>query len=348
MATGRGFFQREQTSLKGQLNMTKTQLMLLRSYSPELIQYVRDNGPVLLPHVSIPIVLSQSPTIQPVTGRVPLSRESVREVERSLALSCTYEDYNSSDAIRHQLQCVIIAFQLVKPTSDFLNLWIQLDSSNMTEMATRDVSDLGKKIGPEPYLNYQQHNCLTKPDVDRAFRLLPNLDRALERNRGSWKHPLVAIHRALVFFCQGYTVSHRDLKQFLWAAGLDSLYASKLVKAKQSSKEIGRRMQQFLGADLKLYEAETVSVPESQVARKHEELKDVVGNIFRLRNALAHGLCIPVDAWLSAQDQPLESGYAYQLIEQTEIALRLTLIKLLEDHTFFDVFSDAARLDAYF
>ena len=143
--------------------MAKTHLILLRSCSSDLIQEVRNNGPVLFPHVPIPIVLSQPPTIQSGTGRVPLSQESVREIERSLALSCAYEDRNSSETVRHQLQCVTIALQLVKPTSDFLNLWILLDGNNMTEMVARDVSDLGKKIGPEPYLNYQQHNCLLRP-----------------------------------------------------------------------------------------------------------------------------------------------------------------------------------------
>jgi hypothetical protein len=279
---------------------------------------------------------------------VPLSQESVREIERSLALSCAYEDRNSSETVRHQLQCVTIALQLVKPTSDFLNLWILLDGNNMTEMVARDVSDLGKKIGPEPYLNYQQHNCLTEADVKRASSLLLNLDRALDKSSGSWNHHLLAIHRALIFFCQGYTVTPWDLNQFLWAAGLDCLYASKLDRKKQGSQEIGRRMQQLLGANSKLYEADTVSVPIHQAARNRKELKDVTADIFKLRNAFAHGLPIPDGKWLSPQGKPLESGYAYQLVEQTEIALRLTLIKLLVDQALFDVFSDAARLDASF
>jgi hypothetical protein len=107
-------------------------------------------------------------------------------------------------------------------------------------------------------------------------------------------------------------------------------------------------MQQLLGANSKLYEADTVSVPIHQAARNRKELKDVTADIFKLRNAFAHGLPIPDGKWLSPQGKPLESGYAYQLVEQTEIALRLTLIKLLVDQALFDVFSDAARLDASF
>jgi hypothetical protein len=61
-----------------------------------------------------------------------------------------------------------------------------------------------------------------------------------------------------------------------------------------------------------------------------------------------HGLPIPDIAWLSDKGQPSESGYAYQILEQTEIALRLTLLRILEDQTLFETFSDSVRLDSYF
>lgn len=328
--------------------MAKTQLMLLPSCSQELIQRVRNNGQLEILKVPHLIVLSQAPAIRPQTGRVPLSAECVRQVEQSLALSCRYEDEAGGNAVCHQLRCAATALQLIKPISDFLNLWMQLDDENTPELAARDIADLGKRIGPEPYLSYQQHNCLTEGDVKRASLLMPSLNTALQPGNGSWMHPRLAIHRALVFFCQGYTVPHRDLKQFLWAAGLDCLYASKLDRKKQGSREIGRRMCTFLDANLKLYEADIVAVPTHQDQRNRKMVQDVVSDIFKLRNALAHGLSVPDAGWLSRQDQPVESGYAYQLIEQTEIALRLTLIKLLENQPLFDIFSDASRLDAYF
>ena len=328
--------------------MAKTQLMLLPSCSQELIQRVRNNGQLEILKIPRLILLSQAPAIQPQTGRVPLSVECVRQVDRSLVLSCKYEDETGGDGVCHQLRCASIALQLIRPTSDFLNLWMQLDDQNTPEMAARDIADLGKRIGPEPYLSYQQHNCFAESDVKRAALLMPSLNMALEPSSGSWTHPLLAIHRALVFFCQGYTVPHRDLKQFLWAAGLDCLYASKLDRKKQRSPEIGRRICALLGANLKLYEADTVAVPSHQDQRNRKTVQDVVADIFRLRNALAHGLPIPDASWLSVQGQPVESGYAYQLIEQTEIALRLTLTKLLENQSLFDIFSDASRLDAYF
>jgi hypothetical protein len=125
-------------------------------------------------------------------------------------------------------------------------------------------------------------------------------------------------------------------------------YASKLDWKKQRSAQITRRMRVLLGSKLNLYEADTVSTPAHQTPRTHMELGDVSRDIFRLRNAFARGLLIPNTAWLSIDGQPPESGYAYQLLEQTEIALRLTLLRILEDESFFDTFSDSVLLDSYF
>jgi hypothetical protein len=60
-----------------------------------------------------------------------------------------------------------------------------------------------------------------------------------------------------------------------------------------------------------------------------------------------HGL--PLDAkWLSNPGDPVESGYAYLLLECTEILLRTTLLKIMEDGTLLQTFKDPVRLDSYF
>ena len=71
-------------------------------------------------------------------------------------------------------------------------------------------------------------------------------------------------------------------------------------------------------------------------------------DVFKLRNAFAHGLSIPDPKWLTTPGQPEETGYGYQLVEQTEILLRLSLLTILESPTVFATFVDPARLDAYF
>ena len=50
----------------------------------------------------------------------------------------------------------------------------------------------------------------------------------------------------------------------------------------------------------------------------------------------------------SLPGQPEETGYGYQLVEQTEILLRLSLLAILENVTLFSTFSDPKLLDAYF
>jgi hypothetical protein len=328
--------------------MTKTQLILLESGSTELKAKIATGGPLVLSGTPS-VVLSLPPKITPETGRVPLRKEVVEGIEtNSIAILCTYDNgVFANEMVRHQLESIAIALQLVKPTVFFLDLWLQLDSNNLTEMVQRPVSDLDR-FSPRPYLLYQQHHSLTEVDIQRAVGLIPRLSMVLDPAHGSWDHPLLPIHRAVMFFCQGYSVTPSDPIQFLWAAGLDCLYASKLDRKKQASAEIARRMEAILGATLKLYEADTVSIPVHQKTRTHKELANVSGDIFRLRNAFAHGKPIPDIAWLSDKGQPLESGYAYQLLEQTEIALRVTLLRILENQILFETFADSVRLDSYF
>ena len=328
--------------------MTKTQLILLTSCSDELKETIATGGPIMFPG-TLAVALSLPPKIDAEAGRVPMRKTVVERIEKnSIAIACTYNaDIVADSTARHQLETVAIALQLVKPTVYFLSLRLQLDSDNMTETADRPVSDLDRFL-PEAYLEYQQHNVVSKADVQRAAGLIPRLSRALDPAHGSWNHPLLPIHRAVIFFCQGYSVTPATSNQFLWAAGLDCLFASKLDRKKQGSAEIARRMGVLLGSTLKLYEADTVSIPVNQTTRTHIELERISRDIFKLRNAFAHGLPIPDMAWLSAMGQPRESGYAYQLLEQTEIALRLTSLRILEDETLFQTFADSVRLDSYF
>ena len=51
---------------------------------------------------------------------------------------------------------------------------------------------------------------------------------------------------------------------------------------------------------------------------------------------------------LSGEHDPIESCYAYQLMEGTEILLRESLLMLLENRGLFDIFVDPNRLDGHF
>ena len=328
--------------------MTKTLLILLQSACDDLKKKIVQEGPIAL-RGTASVILAPPPKLLSDAGRVHLRRGVIEVIERcTIAVLCTYDDGTiTGETVHHQLNIVAIALQLVKPTFSFLDLWLRLDGENLTEMVSRPVSDLDR-FQPVPYLQYQQHHCITESDLRRAVGLVPGLSKALDRAYGSWDHPVLPIHRAVMFFCQGYTVTPHEPRQFLWAAGLDCLFASKVDKKKQASSEIARRMQILLGPKLKLYEADTVSVPIHQTTRIHKELQTVSNDIFKLRNAFAHGKPIPDNAWLANSGQPEESSYAYQLVEQTEISLRLTLLRILENPTLFATFSDSSKLDSYF
>jgi hypothetical protein len=105
-------------------------------------------------------------------------------------------------------------------------------------------------------------------------------------------------------------------------------------------------MTKLLGATMKPYDA--VYLPINQHGRSKLSLACVALDIFRLRNAFAHGKPIPDSNWLGVSGANYEDGYAYQLLEQTEILLRLSLIKILENKGLFETFADAKKLDAYF
>jgi hypothetical protein len=227
-----------------------------------------------------------------------LAPESLSEIERVLTLRCDFDTrLPGGEHARHTLFVFAVALQLVKPTRSFFELWLQLDHLGMPELASSPVRQLGFLIDSGVYLEYQQHNMLEEADVRRALGIAPMVAAAFDSRYGSWNHPVLPVHRALVFFCQGYSVKPSDPRQFLWAAGLDCLFASKLDRKKQGSGEITKRLEKLLGASLIPYD--TVSLPTHQKARVHSTLAGIGKDIFKLRNAFAHGLSIPDPKWLT-------------------------------------------------
>jgi hypothetical protein len=104
--------------------------------------------------------------------------ESAKAIERTMALSCEYGDDVSFDVVRHELHQVAVAIQPVKPSRLFLELWLQIDADGEPAYADRSVRDFGILSGPEPYLQYQQHNTVEEVDLKRALGLLPHAGAA--------------------------------------------------------------------------------------------------------------------------------------------------------------------------
>ena len=325
--------------------MMKTQLLLLGDASDELIETLERNGPIQCIKTP-PVHLARTPNLEQYRGNGLLSPDHIREINTSLlkiTLTCTS---NASELPSHELQVVATALQLVKPTQKFCKYCVGIDNNDGIQQVTADMQFLNGVVISDPYLRYQQHHTITTTDAERARKLVPTLLQVLEQGHGSWVHPFGSIHRAVIFFAQGYSLGLDVLRQVLWAAGLDCLFSSKLDKSLQGAKAISRRLQKLLGHDFNPYTADTVVVPSHQ-QRPPIRLDCIGEHILWLRNAYMHGQ--PINAhWFSNKGGPEESGYAYRLCECTEILLRTTLLKILEHSTLLETFKDPVNLDGYF
>jgi hypothetical protein len=212
----------------------KTQVLLLSDTSNELIEKLEKDGPIQCMQTP-PVQLARTPKFEQYWGNVLLSPDHIRGINTSLksALTCTS---NASELPSHELELVAIALQLVKPTRDFCKYCVMVDDNDRLQQATAEVQFLHGMVMSDPYLRYQQHHTITASDVTRAIQLIPTLLRVLEQGHGSWVHPFGSIHRAVIFFAQGYSAGLHVLRQVLWAAGLDCLFASKLNRSLQGSK----------------------------------------------------------------------------------------------------------------
>lgn len=322
--------------------MTKTQLLVLSDYATELKTFLDKDGPITLlatPRVELGIATVHSSLVPGIDATV------LEAISQAVSISCSFDPaVTRGPMVRDVLNHTAMAFQLSKPTRDFCENWGQLDDKLQLEAASSRLRSYPNPLS-NLYLDYQQHHSLSLDDLERTKRVLPRLHMAFEPGHGSWNHPCLPVHRALIFFGQGYSVKLDPLPQFLWAAGLDSLFTSKLDRRKRGAHTISERLKTLFGSEFRPYQGETVLVPPPQ-SRPDRPLREIGPHIFWLRNAYAHGLPIP-EAWLTSKS-PIHSGYAYQLCECTEILLRLSLLRLLQDQELFNTFVDPKKLDRYF
>lgn len=331
--------------------MRQTQFVLLQDVSSDLKDAIKTSGSIKC-LTTPPIYLTLAPVFDEHKTQGILSPRNLIWIKRwfQYALSCTYENIENQDMeskVGYYLQVVATAFQIVKPIRGFLEYRLKsIEDNGLETISSATPALVLPVLSASPYLLYQQHHVITSQDAERAINLLPNLMRVQELGYGSWNHPFSSVHRAAHFFARGYSLQLEEtFRQLLWAAGLDSLFASKIKKQLQSSNTISQRMQKLFGKSFNPYQGDTVAVPLNQ--RRPKLSLDKIGqDIFRLRNDFIHGNSITHEDWLHEQ-QP-ELGYAYQLTECTEILLRLSLLKSLEDSSLLDVLINPTELDNYF
>jgi len=327
----------------------KKQFILLGDASGELRRAIQTSGPIAL-SASPPLALV-APTVTSSsfleTMFNPNQVKAVLDaVRREIAVEYVYDPASiQEEQVKSTLINALVAFQLAKPTRWFEKYWFRTDDSGQIESSSHDLGMIHISH-PNPSLAYQQHHMVTLEDVELVKSCLPRVLHALyPAPSGSWGHPSGPVHRALIMFAQAYLMeAFGELGQFIWAMALDSLFASKTDSRKRGSYTIVPRLRTLHGTEFEPYKF--VSVPGHQRRPEHK-LWAIGEDIFKLRNAVAHGLPIP-DAWLTPHGQPIYEGYAYQLAECTEILLRKTLLLIMKDQRLFDVFVDSKKLDKYF
>jgi hypothetical protein len=323
--------------------MTDVSVLVLPDRSRHLEARVKASGPVILSSAP-PLKIGPVPQITDTSSLI--APRDLNELSRSLALLSEYDPTkNKPDEIDTFVENAAIALQLVKPTRHFFEYSMLVDSNGKIKTISALCRDASLQMpSRDPTLRYQQAHTISPDDAGRAAGILREVCNAMARGFGSWVHPYASVHRALVLFCQGYSVNLLDLRQVLWAAGLDCLFSSKLDRRKWGSRVISDRLCKLWGKTFQPYSH--VSVPAHQRRPAHE-LQNIAVHAFELRNAYVHGKSLS-QAWLSDPKGPIETAYAYQLVECTEIVLRLSLLRILEDQALLKVFRDPLLLDGYF
>lgn len=321
--------------------MSDVSVLVLPDRSKELEAEVKANGPMIL-STALQVKIGPVPRITDTSTLI--AQRDLDTLSLPLALLCEYDSVSNPDKIVHCIEDAAIALQLVKPTRHFLEYSMLVESGGRLKNLSATCRDASlQMMSRGPILRYQQAHTISSADAVRAADILPNVCDARIRGFSSWTHPYGSVHRALVLFCQGYSVNLIDLRQLLWAAGLDCLFSSKLDRQKWGSRTISDRLCKLWGDTFQPYSQVSIPVHQSRPAL---ELRNISMDAFSLRNSYVHGNSIP-QAWLSPNGHR-ETGYAYQLLECTEIMLRLTLLRIFENQALMSVFLDPARLDGYF
>jgi len=180
-------------------------------------------------------------------------------------------------------------------------------------------------------------------DLMELVKLAPCISRTLI----SAKNPISQAAQSLEI---GYRADFLNVRHLLWVVGLDALFTSTEWKNQGKDVAVGR-IRDFLGLDFQIY-------PEQPFAGFDLPtlgsllLKDVVEQIYKLRNDFAHGTW-PDKQWAGrvcrrSLDPGRDIYYAEQLSEAASATLRGCLRKILSDSQSVEIFSDKAKMNSYF
>ena len=149
-----------------------------------------------------------------------------------------------------------------------------------------------------------------------------------------------------------FEIGHRaefvNVRHMLWVAGLEALFSSREWQH-QGADVVKKRVGYFLGDNFVIYpDQRELGLPRLIGM----SLRDVLGEIFDLRNHFAHGTW-PDKGWAGKVCRPTATGvghinYSGMLLEAAAATLRGCLRKILGDEKWINVFNDKAKMNSYF
>jgi hypothetical protein len=171
-------------------------------------------------------------------------------------------------------------------------------------------------------------------DAELLRAVAPSLIRAFEMR-------CRPVTRAMSVLETGYNSPNVDVKLLLWVTGLEALFTSSNYSG---APVVIRRVRHFLGSKTQLYRSSDypgfLSMPTLRV-------KDLLQDIYRMRNSVAHGEWIPPEFLARSGHAGGAKSYADVLLEAASIVLRLALTRILKD-SLLETFGDKDGLDSYF
>jgi hypothetical protein len=268
-----------------------------------------------------------------------LSKEDVKELQDwhyALVHYFGAEEYLTSapeERSRELVHRVFVGLRIVRPSwvpYQYLRAVVRPDGSF-------HPSGFSKAEGRLTVSSCDAANSIRKRDAELLRGIVPTLLRAYETD-------CAPVKRAVRILELGYVSEFIDVKQLMWVTALDGLFTS----ARHWGSDLAcPRIQHLLGADTRIYEqgdfASYMLVPTLTV-------RQVVPDIYKLRNRFAHGEWVPKEFL----DRPGYSGksgevlnYADVLLEATGIILRMSLVRVLREDL-LEVFGTKGALDWYF
>jgi|GEM_PF-1777082 len=268
---------------------------------------------------------------------------SKKEIDKfkscKFALKHEYETtYHAKDIPEKEsqelLHKIFLGLRIIRPTrASYYYL-----TGSIKEDNTIDITGFQNPERSVPVPHKEVLNRLRLKDLEMLAAICSELLRVYELKTRNVKW---AIRNLEI----GYASPHFDVKHLLWVTGLDGLFTSRERKHRGSNVAIAR-IENFLGSDYSIHEKDNYEYIEEFIDIK---LKDVLVDVYELRNYFAHGEYVP-DEWLKKDSRKhlTESlTYADVLLESASSALRGALLKILTTNQ-LDMFTDSISTNKYY